>query len=141
MGTTNVTWVQDTQFIGTDSTGHSVVISSPTDGIGMKPSDLILVSLGSCTAYDIVTILSKQRIELNVLQVTVSGEQDSDPPWAYNHIHVHYRVGGAGLTAAKLEKAIHLSEEKYCSVSATLSKAVEITFDYELVEVSEPAPS
>jgi putative redox protein len=134
VGQVNVKWVEDKQFIGTDSTNHSVVISSPADGIGMKPSDLLMVSLASCTAYDVVNILQKRRKQITDLHIQVEGEQAPDPPWAFQKIHIHYVVGGIGLSDAEVEKAIKLSKDKYCSVSATLAQAVDLTFDFEVVE-------
>jgi putative redox protein len=136
MGQANVTWVKSKQFIGTDSTGHSVVISSPDEGIGMKPSELLLVALGSCTSYDVVNILSKKRIALTDLSVSVQSEQDENPPWTFRKIHIHYTVSGNGLKTEDVEKAIKLSEEKYCSVSATLAQAAEITYDFEVIDTN-----
>jgi putative redox protein len=134
MGQVNVTWVKDFTFVGTDSTNHSVVISSPKDDVGVKPSELLLVSLGACTSYDVVNILTKKRAKITGLQVAVSGEQDEDPPWTFRKLHIHYRISGANLKLEDVEKAIQLSEEKYCSVSATLKHAAEITYDVEVVE-------
>ncbi len=133
MAQVSVTWVNSFTFVGTDSTDHSVVISSPKDGVGMKPSELLLVALGSCTAYDIVSILSKKRRRITDIKVTVSGEQDEDPPWAFNKIHVHYVITGDNVTSKDVEKAIELSEEKYCSVSATVGKGADITHDFEVI--------
>ena len=135
MGKTTVTWLQRLQFVGTDSTRHSVVISAPDEanGTGMKPSDLLLVSLGACTAYDVVNILQKKRKKLHHLQVEVEGEQQSVAPWAFKRLHLHYIVAGEGLTERDVAQAIHLSHEKYCSVSATLRPSVEMTYDFELV--------
>ena len=136
MGEVNVTWLQNQQFVGTDSTKHSVVMSGtgPKDGIGMKPSELLLVSLGGCTAYDVVNILRKKRQPLTGLQVSVSGEQASEMPWVFEKIHIHYRVIGRGLNPEAVEQAIVHSEEKYCSVSITLAQSVEISYDFEVVD-------
>ena len=132
MGKVNITWVQGKQFIGTDSTNHSVVISSADEGVGMKPSELLLVALGSCTAYDVVNILTKKRFRLHDVKITVDGEQDDNPPWVFKKIHIHYCVAGVDIKAEDVEKAIKLSKEKYCSVSATLAAAADITFDFEV---------
>jgi putative redox protein len=134
MANVNVTWVQNKTFIGTDSTNHSLVISSADDGIGNKPSELLLLALGSCTAYDVVNILEKKRLNLNGVKVTVSGEQQPEPPWPFTRIHIHYAVSGANLKPDDVRKAIELSEEKYCSVSATLKQSVAITWDFECLE-------
>ncbi len=132
----NITWVESKQFIGTDSTQHSVVMSSPDDGIGMKPSELLLVALGGCTAYDVVSILTKKRVRLTELHVSVSGEQESEAPWTFRKIHISYRVGGVSLKEADVKKAIELSESQYCSVSATLKHAAEITYDFEIIDTA-----
>ena len=136
MGQVQVTWLQNFQFVGTDSTKHSVVISGagPDDGVGMKPSELLLVSLGSCTGYDVVNILTKKSQQLSGLRISVSGEQAADPPWPFQAIHIHYELRGSNLDAQAVEQAIHLSEEKYCSVSATLSQAATITYDFAIVD-------
>ena len=138
MGEIGLTWVQNLQFVGTDSTKHSVVLSGtgPEDGIGMKPSELLLVSLGSCTAVDVVNILRKKRQKITGLRVTVSGEQAPDPPWVFQKFHIHYEVTGHGLKPDAVEKAIRLSEEKYCSVSATLSRGAEVSYDYEIIDTA-----
>lgn len=126
-----VKWLESRQFIGIDSTGHSTVISSPSDGVGIKPSDLLLISLASCSAYDVVNILEKKRQKLDRLSVEVTGQQNPEPPWAFTHIHLVYRLRG-DLTEEAVRKAIELSEDKYCSVAATLQGAVELTWDVEI---------
>ncbi len=134
--TVRVKWVERRQFVGTDSTKHSVVMSGsgPEDGTGMNPSQLLLISLGGCTAYDVVEILQKKRQKLTGLEVTVTGDQEADPPWPYRDIHVHYIVYGKGLKDKAVRDAIGLSEEKYCSVAATVCTSAEITSDYQIVE-------
>jgi len=94
MSTVQVKWLEGKQFVGIDSTSHSVVLSSPADGVGMKPSDLLLVSWAACTAYDVVEILGKKRQELRGLTIEVSGEQEPDAPWAFRRIHTVYRLRG-----------------------------------------------
>jgi putative redox protein len=134
MGKTTITWVDKLQFVGTDSTKHSVVISTQDaeNGVGMKPSELLLVALGSCTAYDVVNILQKKRKTIQHLHVEVDGEQHGEPPWPFKRIHLHYVVRGEGISERDVARAIQLSHDKYCSVSATLRSSVEITHDYEI---------
>jgi putative redox protein len=134
MGTATVKWIEGKQFIGVDSTHHSVVLSTPDEGIGMKPSDLLLVALASCTAVDVVEILAKKRMTLTQLEISSSGEQDQDPPWTFRKIHLHYKVGGNNLTEKAVATAIQLSEEKYCSVAATIRATAQITTDFEILE-------
>jgi len=134
--TARVKWVEKRQFVGTDSSNHSVVMSSQDEdnATGMKPSELLLVALAGCTSYDVVDILEKKRQKLTGLEVTVTGEQEPDPPWTYRKIHVHYVVRGKGLREKAVRDAIELSDEKYCSVSATVRGAAEVTSDYTIVE-------
>lgn len=140
MAEAKITWVQGTQFVGTDSTNHSVVISSKDEGIGMKPNELMLAALGSCTAYDVVGILEKKRLKIEHLEVMVTAEQDEAPPWTFRKFHVHYVVKGENIPEKDVAKAIELSETKYCSVSNTLKLAADITFDFEIIETA-PQPS
>ncbi len=136
MGTVRVKWLEKLQFVGIDSTRHSVVMSSPDEenGVGMKPSELLLVALGGCTAYDVVNILTKKRVRLSGLEVELSGEQEAEPPWTFRRIHMTYRLRGRGLTDKAVREAIELSKTKYCSVGATLAHAAEITYDFFVEE-------
>ncbi len=132
--TVAVTWLQGLQFAATDSSKHSVVLSGGgDDDIGMKPSQLLLVSLAGCTAYDVVNILRKKRKKLQHVQVSAEGTYSDKPPYPYVRIHLHYVVSGEDVSERDVAKAIQLSREKYCSVSATLEPGVEITSDYEVI--------
>ena len=134
MGEVQVTWVQDEQFIGTDSTNHSIVLSTAKDGTGSKPSDLLLVALGACSGVDVVGILVKKRQNFTGLQIKVSSQQDADPPWTFRKIHIDYIVRGKGISEKAVQQAIELSEDKYCSVAATLRGVAEITSSFQIVE-------
>lgn len=135
MATVTIRWVDRTLMVGTDTTGHSIVIGrSPEEHskfIGLKASDLLMISLAACTAYDVLEILNKQREPLEDFKVLCSGEQLSDPPYTFTSIHLNYQVEG-NVDRAKLERAIRLSEEKYCSVMITLKQGVPITSEYEI---------
>lgn len=139
MAHVSVTWVQKLQFVGTDSSKHSVVISAPDEenGVGMKPAELLLVSLASCTAYDVVNILRKKQKPLVHVRVEVEGTQQPTPPWPFTQIHLHYTVVGEGISERDVAKAIALSHEKYCSVSATLRPAVTMTHDHTVLTPAE----
>lgn len=132
MASTVVKWIGGKQFVGIDSTKHSVVLSTPGEGIGIKPSELLLLAVSSCSAVDVVDILEKKRMPLSFLEITTSGEQDQDPPWTFRKIHLHFKISGANLTEKAVEQAIHLSEEKYCSVAATVRATAEITTTFEI---------
>ena len=131
-----ITWLKKRQFVGTDGSKHSVVMSSQDEenGVGMSPSQLLLVSLGGCTAYDVVNILEKKRQTVTGLEVRVTGEQDPEPPWTYRKIHIEYAIRGEGLDEKAVQDAIELSEEKYCSVASTLRGKAEITYEFKVVE-------
>ncbi len=134
MGTTTTTlqWLSGKRFVGIDSTNHSVVLSSKDEGVGVRPSDMLLIALASCTAVDVVEILAKKRMPLDSLEVITTGEQDADPPWTFRKIHLKYHLSGKGLTEKAVEQAIQLSEEKYCSVAATVRATAEITTEFEI---------
>lgn len=136
MAQATVVWLRNEQFVGVDSSKHSVVLSTQNDenSVGMKPSELLLVSLASCTAVDIVRILAKQRKGLVHLDVRIAGEQQEAPPWPFETIHMHFTLCGRDLTDRAVERAIELSETKYCSVAATLRAQVEITTSFEIGE-------
>ena len=134
MVTTTVHWLKDRHFVGIDSNNHSVILSGQKEGIGVSPSETLLIALASCSSVDVVEILEKKRKKLTLLEVTANGERDPNPPWAYRKIHVHYRLGGQGLTDKAVSQAIQLSQDKYCSVAATVRGVAEITWDYEIVQ-------
>jgi len=134
-GQTVLRWVPGgNRFVSTDSTGHSVVLATPDENAGMKPSELILSALAGCAAVDVVDILAKKRTPLTHLEVQASAEQDADPPWTFRKIYVKFLVKGEGLTEKNLEQAIQLSEEKYCSVAATLRGKAEIITSFEILD-------
>jgi putative redox protein len=140
MGTATVKWVDGKQFIGIDSTHHSVVLSTPDEGVGIKPSELLLIAVASCSAVDVVEILEKKRMPLNHLEISATGEQDQDPPWTFRKIHLRYKIGGKKLTEKAVSQAIQLSEEKYCSVAATIRATAQITTEFEIIEEVEALP-
>jgi putative redox protein len=135
MGTVTLRTVEGTMMVGTDSRGHSVVIGrSPDDRsvfLGLKASDLLLLSAAACSAYDVVEILSKQRQPMRDLKVLCTGEQQADPPYTFTNIHLHYIAYGE-VNSEKLAKAISLSQDKYCSVISTLRPGVPISSDFEV---------
>jgi putative redox protein len=139
MGSATVKWIEGKQFIGIDSTNHSVVLSTPDEGIGIKPSELLLIALASCSSVDVVEILAKKRLTLTHLEISSSAEQDQDPPWTFRKIHMHYKIAGKNLTEKAVAQAIQLSEEKYCSVAATIRATAHITTDFEILPDADSA--
>jgi putative redox protein len=128
--------VEHHMMVASDSHGHSIVIGrSPVDHehwVGVKPSDLLLISVASCAAYDVVEILNKQREPYQELEVVCSGDQLKDPPYTFTRIHLHFKLRG-GVNPEKLERAINLSMEKYCSVISTIRPDTPVTSDYEVL--------
>lgn len=129
--TVHLDWTPKGQFILSDNDDHQIAMKKPK---GVKPSDLMAMALIGCSSYDVVEILQKQRQDLRELKVTAESVQDDDPPWRFRKIHIHYRAIGRDIDPEKLRKAIEISEEKYCSVYATLKDAIEITHDFEVAE-------
>jgi putative redox protein len=137
MPTTTVRWTTGKQFVGTDSHNHSVVLSGDDPAKGVSPSQMLLIGLSACTAYDVLDIMIKKRKPLTMLEIVAEGEQDPQPPWAYRRIHLKYRVGGSGLTEKALAQAVQLSQEKFCSVAATVRGVAEISTEIEIVAMPE----
>lgn len=139
MGTVSVKWIESQFMTGVDSFGHPITIGSWSERepqwAGLKPSDLLMLAAASCTAYDVVMILTKQKEAIEDLEVTCSGEQQSEPPYTFTTMHINYVFKGQ-LNPKKVERAIKLSEEKYCSVTNTLKGTVEITSSYEIIDES-----
>lgn len=133
MPTTSVRWVTGKQFVGTDARNHSVVLSGDDPAVGVSPSQVLLIGLSACSAYDVLDIMMKKRKPLTMLEVIASGEQDPDPPWAYRRIHLKYRVSGKDLTQKSLAQAVELSHQKYCSVAATVRGVADISVEIEIV--------
>jgi putative redox protein len=134
MSEVRLDWVRGKTFVGTDSTKHAIVLSSPDEanGTGVKPSDLLLIGLAACASVDVVEILAKKRQAPEAMEVVVEGIQEADPPWTFRKIHMRFLFRGARLQAQAVEQAIRLSEEKYCSVAATIRCAAEITTSFDI---------
>ncbi len=131
-----VTWLEKQQFVGTDSSHHSVVISTQDadNATGCKPSDLLLLALGGCASVDLISILHKQRQNVTDMRMNISGEQEAEPPWTFRRIHIEVVVEGRGLSGPAVERAISLAVDKYCSVAATIRGTAQMTTSYRLVE-------
>jgi putative redox protein len=136
MAQVKVTWVGKGQFVGTDSTKHSLVMSiqDEENATGLKPSDLLLLALGGCIGVDMISILSKKRQTVTGLEINVTSQQDTNPPWTFRHIHLEYVIRGRDLSERAVKRAIQLSEEKYCSIRATISGVAQTTNSYRLIE-------
>ena len=126
----SVRWVSGMAF-DAELEGHHLAIDVPgSDGVpakGPRPKGLLLAGLGGCTGLDVVSILEKMRVPFEGLAMEVSAEQSEDHPRVFTSIHVRYRFKGRDLPLDKLERAVQLSQEKYCGVSAMLGKAAAIS--------------
>jgi putative redox protein len=137
MSEVSATWVQAEQFVASGSGGHSIVIDAPgghETWQGFKPTELLLAALAGCTGVDVIDILRKKRQRVSGLRVTVSGDQREEHPRAFERIAVHYEVRGQGVAEAAVRRAISLSEEKYCSVAATIRGVAVITTSFTIIE-------
>jgi len=138
-----VKWVENVCFIGESETGHALVMDgAPESGgrnLGMRPMELLLIGMGGCTQFDVVTILKKARQHVTDCVAEITAERAETVPKVFTKIHVHFIVTGKGLVHAQVERAIKLSAEKYCSASLMLGKVAEVTHDFEIVETPEPA--
>lgn len=124
-------------FIGKADSNHFVVMDASKKVGGeesaVKPIELILIGLGGCTGVDVVSILSKMRAPLEKLEILINAEQSDDFPKVFTKIHIDYTFYGQGLKNEQVERAVNLSKEKYCSVSAMLSKSAEISHSYKII--------
>jgi putative redox protein len=127
MDTARVQWVGKERFIAQSPSGHMVALDSDRASNGAPgPMELLLIALGACTATDIVSILAKKRQKLDSLEVEVSGQRSEVPPRVWTKPEIIYKLRGS-LEETAVQHAIHLSEEKYCSVAAMLRKTATIT--------------
>jgi putative redox protein len=131
-----VKWVEGMAFMGESESGHAVVMDGAPDiggrNLGARPTEMVLLGLGGCTAIDVVFILKKARQPVEDCSIEIEAERSDAVPKVFTKIHLHYVVKGAGLDPKQVERAVRLSAEKYCSVSHMLNKAVEITHDHEV---------
>ncbi len=128
--TINVNWLENMAFEA-EVNGHKIVLDA-VDAVGgenrgPRPKPLMLVALAGCTAMDVVSILKKMRVELDNFNVKVDGDLTEEHPKHFNKMHVTYEFWGKDLSREKLEKAVNLSEERYCGVSVSYRKAMQIT--------------
>jgi putative redox protein len=133
MQTSKVRWIGEQKFVAISPSGHAVAMDSDRNSnTGPGPMELLLMALGACTATDIVIVLQKKRQELESLEVICSGERATEYPQVWNKLEILFRLRGK-LQESSVKRAIELSEEKYCSVAATLKKSAELTWRYEIL--------
>jgi putative redox protein len=131
-----IKWVEDVCFVGESETGHAVVLDgAPENGgrnIGMRPMEMLLIGMGACTSFDVVTILKKARQPIVNCVAEIDATRADEIPKVFTKIHVHFVITGNNLNETQVERAVKLSAEKYCSASIMLSKSVDITHDFEI---------
>ena len=122
--------------MGESETGHAVILDgAPENGgrnMGMRPMEMLLIGMGACTSFDVVTILKKARQPITDCVAEIDATRADEVPKVFTKIHVHFIVTGKDLNPAQVERAVKLSAEKYCSASIMLNKSVEITHGYEI---------
>lgn len=136
----HIQWAGEAMFLGESGSGHVVVMDGPPDhggrNLGVRPMEMVLIGLGGCTNFDVVSILKKARQPVESCEAFLEAERADEEPKVFTKIHVHFVVKGRGLKEAQVKRAVELSAEKYCSASIMLGRGgVEITHDYEIVEL------
>ena len=135
-----IKWIDGVSFVGESETGHAVVLDgAPENGgrnIGMRPMEMLLIGMGACTAFDVVTILKKARQPILDCVAEINAARADEIPKVFTTIHVHFIITGNNLNQTQVERAVKLSAEKYCSASIMLSKSVVITHYFEIKTIN-----
>ena len=134
-----VNWLDGASFVGESGSGHSVVMDGPEDhggrNIGIRPMEMILIGLGGCASFDVMSILKKTRQKVSDCRAELNADRVDAVPAVFTNIHLRFVVTGKGLKEAQVKRAVELSAEKYCSASIMMEAAgVEVTHSYEIVE-------
>ena len=132
-----VKWVENAAFVGETGSGHAIVIDGPPDiggrNLGMRPMELMLLAVGSCSAVDVMHILKKSRQEITDCHVELTGKRAETDPKVFTEMHLHFVVSGKNLSDNHVKRAVELSAEKYCSASIMVGRAgCKLTHDYEV---------
>lgn len=131
-----VSWTNGVQFVAESGSGHAVVLDGAPEyggrNSGMRPMEMVLAGTAACTAFDVVSILKKMRQDITDVAVDVNGDRAEEDPKVFTKLHFIYRVSGNKLDAAKVEQAVKLSKEKYCSATIMLAKTAEVSYEIVL---------
>ena len=135
-----IKWGDGVMFLGESGSGHTVVMDGPPEAggrnMGIRPMETVLVGLGGCASFDVVSILKKARQDIRDVHTELAAERADVEPKVFTKIHLHFVVTGKNLKEAHVKRAVELSAEKYCSASILMGRAgVEVTHDYEIVEI------
>ena len=129
------------QFVARTGGGHYLLMDDKDGATGPKPIELVAAGLAGCTAFDVINVLRKKRQTVTGYEVSVQAEQAAEPPAVFTRVTIHHLVYGE-VDLKALEDAIHLSEEKYCSVGAMVRRSAEMVTTWEVVaEKGEPSPT
>ena len=144
--TATVKWMDGMAMVAESCSGHGFIMDgAPANGgrnAGARPMEVVLMGLGGCTTFDVMSILKKTRQQVTDCVVELQGERADAVPSVYTSIHVHFKVYGINLDGAKVERAVKLSAEKYCSASLMLSQGnVEITHSFETLPAESRHPN
>ncbi len=135
----HVNWAGDRTFVGRSGSNHSVIMDSDTEGgghdAGIRPMEMMLLGMGGCTAYDVVSILEKGREPVEGCVVELEAERADDFPKVFTRIQVRYIISGRGLDPDKVERAVGLSADKYCSATIMMGKTADISHEIEIIEL------
>ncbi len=125
------------QFIADTGSGHTAVMDGAVEGGGHnlapRPMEMLLAGAGGCTAYDVVLILKRGRLDVQGCEVTIHADRATEDPKVFTAIRMHFRVRGTDLPPTTVERAIRLSHDKYCSATAMLAKTASISTSFEIV--------
>lgn len=131
-----VKWIEGVAFLGESGSGHAVVMDGPPDAggrdVGIRPMEMVLLGLGGCACFDVMHILNKARAPVVDCDVEIEAERAKTEPKVFTRIHMHFIVTGDSLDERKVRRAVDLSAEKYCSVSAMLQHTAEMTHEVEI---------
>ena len=134
----SVNWVDGLLMVGKSDSGHTITMDGPPESggenLGVRPMEMLLLGVAGCTMIDIVTTLKKMRQDLSHLETKINAERATDHPKVFTDIHIQFVVKGKDLDPKKVDKAITLSAEKYCSASIMLGKTATITHDFEIIK-------
>lgn len=133
---TRVKWLDNMSFVGESGSGHSVVMDGPPEfggrNLGVRPMEMLLLGLGGCASFDVVSMLKKSKQDLVDCEVEITAERADKEPKVFTNIHLHFVISGNELSDKRVARAIELSAEKYCSASIMLGKTAKVTHDYEI---------
>ena len=133
-----IKWIEGVSFAGQSESGHTVVMDGPPEAggqnLGVRPMEMLLLGMGGCTAFDVVHILRKSRQPVTDCVAEIDAERAATDPKVFTRIHVHFIITGKGLDPKRVDQAVKLSAEKYCSASIMLGKVAVVTHDFEIAE-------